>query len=121
MWRLFDDHRRAEEHDLTRPFSLSDNWDPEVDTCEGNPVDGAMRIGDMGCGIDVLLVVSGPEHGHIWEDHRESEGGIYPAQSVAPERGEAKMTFATWYESTPLSPTWIPRCLIPAGPRPPSV
>ena len=94
----FEEYESNEEQALDRLFPHRDDWDPEVAPFEGNPVDGSMRIGNMGCGIDVMLVVNGPEYGHIWEDHRESEGGIYPFLSGDPEQANARFTFTAWYE-----------------------
>jgi SMI1/KNR4 family protein SUKH-1 len=63
-------------------------WRPEL-------VDGAFPICHQGCAYRNLLVVSGPERGHIWLDGRASDGGIVPVA----DGGGSRVSFAVWYTS----------------------
>jgi len=58
-------------------------------------VTGSMRICHYGCAIYYLLVVSGPESGHIWVDDRGSDNGIYPALH---KTTHSRISFTDWYE-----------------------
>jgi hypothetical protein len=49
---------------------------------------GSLTIATLGCGMDVLLVVSGPLAGRIFIDDRVNGRGIY---------SEAELGFAEWY------------------------
>lgn len=73
---------------------------PEADGEYGDAaqVDGAIVISDAGCGIAPLLVVTGPERGHVWVDDRCSENGIYPL--LADEQdGASRVDFHRWYSA----------------------
>src|SRR5262249_49986635 len=39
---------------------------------------GTILVGDYGCGIAFLLVVSGDERGHVWIDDLINDGGYFP-------------------------------------------
>lgn len=54
---------------------------------------GTMPICELGCAHRVLLVVTGTEAGHVWEDYRASDGGMCPI--VRPDGTHA--TFGWWY------------------------
>lgn len=87
-----ENYESFDPQDLENPFILTKLWEPEIDDpIEGNPLNGAMRISDDGCGTDILLVVNGIQKGNVWVDCRESEGGIYPFYK------KRKFTFSDWY------------------------
>src|SRR5262245_5439146 len=56
-------------------------------------MDGAIPIADLGCALGHWLVVTGPEAGHVWCDHRSEGGGIFPLAAAERER----VTFLQWY------------------------
>ena len=56
-------------------------------------VHGAIPIADRGCGLQVCLVVAGPERGNIWHDDRAGYKGIYPFCY----RNSTRMAFLAWY------------------------
>ncbi|MCW3839475.1 SMI1/KNR4 family protein [Micromonospora yasonensis] len=60
---------------------------------------GAIPICEEGCGLRALLIVTGPERGHIWLDHRADGRGLTPAWLPHHPR----ITFAQWYRD------WIER------------
>ncbi|GHO89406.1 SMI1/KNR4 family protein [Dictyobacter formicarum] len=98
-WEL----ENVQDNFLALPFPHQKAWQPDSDVIDTEAVDenhtyfgnywiqGAMRICHFGCGVYLLLVVTGPERGNIWFDDRASDNGIYPAES----------NFLTWYE------TWL--------------
>jgi len=51
---------------------------------------GALNIATLGCDVDVLVVVGGPQADRIWIDDRAGEAGIYP---------EDGLDFAGWYRA----------------------
>ncbi len=57
---------------------------------------GSLALCDMGCGYEILLVVTGEERGTIWQDLRAGDGGIVPLQNV--KSGSERMSFSEWYE-----------------------
>lgn len=57
---------------------------------------GSLALSDMGCGYEILLVVTGEERGTIWQDLRAGDGGIVPLQNV--KSGSERMSFSEWYE-----------------------
>ncbi len=57
---------------------------------------GALSICDMGCGYEVLLVLTGEERGTIWHDLRAGDKGIIPVQNV--QSGALRVSFSEWYE-----------------------
>lgn len=54
---------------------------------------GAIPICDEGCALREWLVVSGPEQGHVWLDHRADGRGLTPAWLPHHRR----VTFGEWY------------------------
>lgn len=60
-------------------------------------VQGSLFLSDLGCGHEVLLVISGRERGTIWEDSRGSDTGIVPVQYGADPAEHA--SFSDWYEA----------------------
>lgn len=123
----------SEEGDfLTRPFPYSNWWNgmtppnwwnvvsEQREPAQFDPfreeeyfadihVQGALRLAHEGCGYYRLLVVSGPERGHIWSDERAGDGGIFPLpyQSgsyyvegfylIPVEPHSPRVTFSQWY------------------------
>jgi hypothetical protein len=94
---------------LARSFPHTAAWnadEAELDACApsseyeyfGNAwVQGALRICHFGCGVFLLLVVTGEARGSIWGDDRGSDQGIYPWGNFT--------TFTAWYED------WLDRSL----------
>lgn len=54
---------------------------------------GTLDLANQGCGILALLVVTGPERGRVWADHRANDGGLCPAGS-----GDMAPDFCAWLE-----------------------
>ncbi|MGN6693310.1 MAG: SMI1/KNR4 family protein [Aquihabitans sp.] len=69
--------------DLVPPADLSEDeehhWFAQLDEAYLAPrlTDGSMPIAHLGCGMWVLLVVSGDRSGEIWLDDRASDRGIH--------------------------------------------
>lgn len=57
---------------------------------------GALRISTEGCGYYAILVIVGPERGHMWWDGRVSDAGIHPLS--APQHPDERLSFFAWYE-----------------------
>lgn len=74
-----------------------DSWYESLDKEHWAPqlTNGAFPICHQGCAYRNLLVVSGPERGHVWLDGRASDQGIVPVTDH--ERG--RVSFSTWYAS----------------------
>lgn len=53
---------------------------------------GSIPICTEGCALRFLLVVAGPEAGHVWYDSRADEKGILPLGE-----GKIRPTFSDWY------------------------
>lgn len=53
---------------------------------------GTIPLCHHGCGYYDLLVVNGPDTGHVWHDSRASDGPIAP---VIDDTGQ--VTFDRWY------------------------
>ena len=56
-------------------------------------INGTIPLCHIGCGDYNILVVRGPERGHVWLDARESESGILPLKDDSGKR----VTFGAWY------------------------
>jgi hypothetical protein len=56
---------------------------------------GTLQLVHEGCGYYSLLVISGPERGHMWHDARASDGGIQPLPDY---KSDKRITFWQWYE-----------------------
>ena len=91
--------------DLQRPFpgplpvdTPGEEFGPE------HLLDGCLQIAHMGCGYYVLLVVSGPLRGSLWEDIRVADGGLRP---LLDEQG-GRLGFGDWYMAWLRSPLRIP-------------
>jgi hypothetical protein len=70
-------------------------WHDRHDTIVFNPrrTYGAIPICDEGCGLREWLIVTGPERGYIWLDHRADGRGLTPAWLPHHRR----ITFGQWY------------------------
>ncbi|MCE5229024.1 SMI1/KNR4 family protein [bacterium] len=80
-----------------------DEYDRQMqvfDQCYWAPIDGAIPICHLGCALRHWLVVTGPEAGHVWADHRAEEGGLFPVTNS----GE-RVTFLGWYRA------WLDKAL----------
>jgi SMI1 / KNR4 family (SUKH-1) len=60
-------------------------------------IQGAIRIGDGGCGAINLLVLNGSERGNIWYDFRGTFGGVCPA--TRSQKDDARLSFTEWYDA----------------------
>jgi hypothetical protein len=58
-------------------------------------VNGAIPICHLGCALRQWLVITGDEAGHVWNDFRADERGIFPLQIGSNRR----VTFLEWYQS----------------------
>jgi hypothetical protein len=78
-------------------------------------VSGAIPICHMGCALRLLLVVTGPERGNIWEDRRAERSGLVPVITPSGER----LTFLRWYMDWLLEvlATRVDRVMLPPYPR----
>jgi hypothetical protein len=61
-------------------------WDP-------SQISGAFPICHLGCALRQLLIITGPEAGHVWSDNRADEKGLSPLKSL----GRVRTTFFQWY------------------------
>jgi hypothetical protein len=95
-------HRQAwnlPKEALTVPPGLSDDaTDTAFDEIDKRYWDaalvaGAFPISHHGCALRDLLVVTGPEAGHLWYDARVDQKGLRPYESADGKR----LTFAEWY------------------------
>jgi hypothetical protein len=75
--------------------SAEERWHRDLDELYWAPhlTSGAFPICHQGCAYRNLLVVSGPERGHIWLDGRASGEGIAPVE----DHGGERVTFSAWY------------------------
>jgi hypothetical protein len=65
--------------------------------CSVDRIQGAIRIGDGGCGAINLLVLNGAERGNVWCDYRGTFGGICPA--TRSPKDEARLSFTGWCDA----------------------
>ena len=102
---------------LAKPFPDSTEWNaregmPGEELLESNPaeyevemdafdarywhaLDGAFPICHLGCALRHCLVVTGPEAGYVWADHRAEDAGLFPLTNADGSR----VTFYIWYRS----------------------
>jgi hypothetical protein len=92
-WNLPDDRLDMPEDLPTRDAEHAwhdaldrEYWAPEL-------TNGAFPICHQGCALRNLLVVSGPERGHIWLDSRADYRGIVPVT----DRDGGRLSFDAWY------------------------
>jgi hypothetical protein len=94
-----------DENRLRRPFPHRSLWDPQLSPKGRVPqeeyysdqhVSGTAFLGeranDAGKTVTLLLVVAGPEQGHLWTDGRSAKMGIRPLMRRGP------YSFLAWYE-----------------------
>lgn len=94
--------------DLATPFPYTTKWnaapiDGALPVAEqykqqdwywsAQHVAGAIPICDLGCGLRQMLIVSGPESGHVWFDDRADWQGLYPN----PKGDNSRLSFFQWY------------------------
>ncbi len=112
--RQLQDPRRSIPALLSQPWPHCTEWNLKSDQFgsiqefnleyeRDEQTQGSLAVCDMGCGYDVLLVVSGEERGTIWQDLRAGDGGIMPMQNI--KSGSGRMSFSEWYED------WLDRSL----------
>ncbi len=63
---------------------------------------GAIPLSTRGCGLEVILVVTGVERGTVWHDDRAAYDGIYPVTQAGRER----IGFLDWYRA------WLDEALV---------
>lgn len=73
-------------------------WEEELEALLDAPdwTDGAIVLGEASEASEHLLVVTGPERGHVWLDERRACYGIRP---IAGPGGAPRVTFDVWYEA----------------------
>jgi hypothetical protein len=92
---------------LSRPFPHVGDWNLNWESYEDlsryeeeyfrdEHIQGALRICHEGCGMYLLLVMTGSERGHIWMDDRASDRGIF---SHNPLTGSSQTGYLTWFEA----------------------
>jgi hypothetical protein len=64
-------------------------------------VNGAFPICHQGCALRILLVVTGPQAGYLWDDRRSEYGGLKPLRLA----DGSSATFMRWYNE------WLKNCL----------
>lgn len=88
-----------ESHADDDDFAWEDEYGKRLDAWESRVywntanVNGAIPICHLGCALRQWLVVTGPEAGNVWDDHRVDFGGLKPVQQA----GRARVTFLQWY------------------------
>ncbi len=94
-WNLADE--RLEPPDTFPSDAEEDKWHEELDEEYWSPLvaNGCFPIAHQGCAYRSVLVVTGPEHGHVWTDARAGQQGIFPEKVC----GKSRCTFAEWYEN----------------------
>jgi hypothetical protein len=99
-WNMPDDFW-AERPDPPKDMPLEEEdrlnevWDARLESVywRRDLVNGAIPIADIGCASRVILVVTGPEAGTLWEDRRADEAGIQPLTDAS----GAHVGFSRWY------------------------
>ena len=78
------------------------DWMDREDTRYYSPAltDGSIPICTLGCALRFLLIVTGPEAGHVWADDRADDKGLAPLGE-----GSRRLTFSEWYLA------WMERAL----------
>lgn len=109
-WRTKNAEDYTKYEDLGRPFAYAHEYNPthflDVETDDDDEDDeprnqyweafddrGSLVLSHQGCGLRVLLVVSGPCRGEVWDDSIADDGGYTPL--VRPDG--ARHTFTSWY------------------------
>jgi hypothetical protein len=90
MWRfpaLAQDPRFpgfARPSDPARPFAFTETFrpPPQIEgwtiSRDAHPLDGCLRLNDLGCGFCHFLVVTGRAAGQVWIDNSDSGGDVAP-------------------------------------------
>jgi len=58
-------------------------------------MDGSLAVCNLGCGINVHLIVNGNEYGNMWTDNRSGDYGIHPFDELG---NKERIGFLDWYE-----------------------
>ena len=88
---------------LSEPFSPADKttaW-TKPDHLNPLPLNGAIPICHIGCGLRIWLVIAGEKAGHLWYDGRAEHSGVTALSNA----DGSPTTFAMWYED------WLIACL----------
>ena len=89
---------------LSRPFPHHEAWDPipspeatgfDTDDYSDEDIQGTLCISDQGCGMGILLVLTGAERGNLWLDDRDSDMGVRPVRHSITDA--PRVTFLPWY------------------------
>lgn len=94
-WNLPDARFRVPEY--LPGLDSEERWYAELDKEYWAPdlANGAFPISHQGCAYRKLLVVTGPERGHIWLDGRAGDEGISPVR----DHDGNRVSFSRWYTS----------------------
>ena len=93
-------------NELSKEFIHTEYWNEDVVDYDDNKwINGLIKISDIGCGIDLCLVVNGAEYGNIWVDDRINGNGIYP-DPYFDQKEDERTSFLDWYEM------WLDRELL---------
>ena len=84
---------QEEEYEAVWEEFIEHYWAP-------HHINGTIPICHEGCGIRILLIVTGPQAGTLCEDDRANRGGLTPLLSSEGSR----LTFFQWYRA------WLDRC-----------
>jgi hypothetical protein len=92
-WNDVRDYASAPSNQESSDF---DEWmDREDRRCWApEQTNGSIPICTQGCALRFVLVVTGLEAGHVWQDNRADEGGLLPLGT-----GSGRVTFSDWYLS----------------------
>jgi hypothetical protein len=112
-WHLtdLDGNNTTEKINPSLEFIHQERWNPnyvfaastqvgnekvltEEDYFDSKWINGTINLANYGCGISILLVVNGKEHGHVWVDDRCNDQGIFPHSTEEMNR----VRFVQWYE-----------------------
>jgi hypothetical protein len=119
-WNLPEDRLEELQNDEDDDALVEEYW---------RPVGGAIPIADEGCNLRDLLVVTGPEAGHVWHEGVADFDGYRPWGSgdgcvawkaamisarsgridVPGEPARVRMSFLDWYEA------WLARARLVSG------
>jgi hypothetical protein len=87
-----DKWQGADQLDLRVAFPHRDEFRPEPWPQDDDDAYGTIPLAHQGCGYYDLLVVNGPDAGHVWQDNRACDGPISP---YVDDTG--RTTFDRWY------------------------
>jgi len=74
---------------------LLERWDQRLNESYWTTrvVDGSIPICHRGCALRQWLVITGPEHGRVWNDDRADNRGLYPVLDM----NGRPLSFTDWY------------------------